>query len=790
MNSPRPAGKAGIHLQPSRVLDRALRYWYVVVLSLFAGFGAAWMVNRYTTPVYPISASIIIRQSEDNLGAQFLYSNALVSPRRNYYDEFYIMRSVPLMLKVVQDLRLDVVFYRKGEIRDKEYFMPSFPVRVAPVSSPGLPYGRTFRYKILNEDRFEFDPLRDGNPDAASVWRYGDTVSVDGIRLVFAKEGQLGSKQLGMDYLVRFDDPLAVAERYVAMLNLSWSAQGSGVIDIGIRSSVPDRDIAFIQQFIRRYQEADVLKKSQVASRSIDFLDRQVTLIGDSLRYYEKLIGGLSPANMQPPEAQQARILSQNEKLDEQEIQTRLQERYYQYLEKYLTADSDFAQVLLPSSLGVADPVLSGLVTRLGELQFQLRLLKGQAFDAGNPLVQEAKEKVALYKRDIEEGIRSAKEIMRINRNLQKERLNELQSANAARGSEKRALTNLNRNFKLNEGLYTFLIQKRAEAAISQASTTSDIQLLNPPKRGGAIAPVPMRNYGIGMILGLLLPLAGFTFLELLNNKVQSKEDIERLCTVPVAGTIGHSDAGTRFAIFEQPRSLLAESFRGLRANLRFFTGGADKKVFLVTSTIPGEGKSFTSINLATILAYTGKRTVLIAADMRKPVLDAEFGATAKTGLSLVLSGQKEVSECMVNSKIPNLDFLASGPVPPNPAELLMDERMDRLFAELINRYDYVIVDSPPVGVVSDATALIPKVDHVLFVTRQNHTPLDALVQLQQLVDQGHLKYVSVILNDIRKVGRGYGYKYGYGYDYGYGSEDKRFGPRAGYGGEQEGRAV
>ena len=763
------SGAAGPNINPARVAERIIRYWYIIVLSLSISLVAAFLVNRYTTSIYPVSASIIIRESDENIGAKFLYNNSLINPYRNYYNEFFIMRSYPLMQQVVEDLKLDVSYYVKGDIKTKEWYIPNFPVRITPAKGNALPYGKSLKYTLLSENEFTLEGGSEDEATSETRYRYNDTINVAGSRMIFHKTSAFDGRWIGMDFIVIFNDPYSLAQYYSLNLQLKWAEPGSAVVNLYLQGPVPEKDKDFLSKFIEYYQQYDVDKKTTIAKKSIEFLDRQVSLISDSLRFYEDKIARLTLNSQNSVERSLARMTTMGETLDQQDLQARLQDRYYSYLEKYMNSGSDFDQVLLPSSLGVSDPVLSGLVSRLVELQFDMRILKESMAKNTNPLVQESREKIELYKRDIAEGVRSAREIMKINRNLLRERLKELETGLTNQPEPDKALSNTMRNYKLNEGLYGFLIQKRAEAAISQASTTSDIIIVNNPSAGGAITPIPMKNYTYAIALGLLLPLTIFILMEFFNNKVQSKEDIEAISSVPVIGTIGHNSVTSNLAAMEKPKSYLAESFRALRSNLNYFTEGKDKKIILVTSSISGEGKSFTSINLATVIAFTGKKVVLIGGDMRKSEITKDFDVSNRTGLSMYLSSRAEVEEITHKTKIENLDFITPGPTPPNPAELYLSKRVSELFAKLLETYDYVIVDSPPVGLVSDALSLIPLVDHVLFVTRQGYTPLSAITQMQYMVDQGKLDHVSILLNDITRMGMGYGYKYGYGYDYGYG---------------------
>ncbi len=756
----------GPNINPARVFERVLRFWYIIVITLLVALAVAFIVNRYTTRIYPISASIIIRMPDENVGARFLYNNSLINPGRNYYNEFFIMRSYPLMQQVVEDLNFDVSFFVEGELKSKEYYLPDFPVRIEAVNGTALPYRKSFTFRIMSESEFYFQPK--DKQEGSSVYRFNDTVAVNNSRIHFLKTDSV-AKWIGKQFTLVFNDSYSLAKQYSNKLQLKWAEEGSAVIFLSLTGSVPDKEKAFLVKFIEYYQRYDVDKKQIIATKSIEFLDRQVRSISDSLRYYENSISTHELMRDYTRDRSVAKITTIGETLEAQDLQLRLQEQYYTYLEDYLKNQNEFDQVILPSALGVTDPIMSGLVSSLVAIQFEARLLKGQLSAGNNPLILDTKDRIAQYKRDIFEAIRSGREIMKLNQATYQARIAELQGSLSTISEPDKAISNIMRNYKLMESLYSFLIQKRAEAAISRASTTSDIIIVNHPEAGGPITPKPLVNYGIATALGLLLPIVIFVALEFFNTQVQSKEDIEAISSVPVIGTIGHKMSASNLSVFENPKSYLAESFRALRSNLNYFTEGKDKKIILVTSSISGEGKSFTSINLSTVIAFTGKRVVLIGGDMRKHEITKDMEVTNATGLSLFLSNQTGLSDIIQKTKIENLDFIPPGPTPPNPAELYLKPRVEELFSTLLTTYDYIIVDSPPVGLVSDALSLISIVDHVLFVTRQGYTPMSAISQLQYMVDQGQVQHVSIVLNDIKRIGMGYGYKHGYAYDYGYG---------------------
>src|SRR5690606_33327510 len=312
-----------------------------------------------------------------------------------------------------------------------------------------------------------------------------------------------------------------------------------------------------------------------------------------------------------------------------------------------------------------------------------------------------------------------------------------------------RQFVSIKRRYSLLENIYVFLMQKKAEADISKASTTSDIIVVNPPMRaGGAITPKVSQDYAIAAFVGNVLPLLIFALQEVLYTKVQSRDDIEKITNIPFLGGIGHKKDPGNLVVQNQPKSAVAESFRSMRSNLNYFTGSRDKVVFVITSSVSGEGKSFTTINLGTVLAFSGKRTLILGADMRKPKIFGDFKLHNSTGLSTYLAGMTQSFDDVVQATgIENLDLVSGGPVPPNPSELLLASRMDNFIQEALARYDYVLIDTPPLAIVTDAFVLSKYADQIVFVVRQNFTPKEMLRSVGDYYSSGRLKNVSIVLN-------------------------------------------
>ncbi|MGB5928662.1 MAG: polysaccharide biosynthesis tyrosine autokinase, partial [Cyclobacteriaceae bacterium] len=404
-----------------------------------------------------------------------------------------------------------------------------------------------------------------------------------------------------------------------------------------------------------------------------------------------------------------------------------------------------------------------------------------QAGATSNPYVDILNKRMSELKKSLNENLKNLISSTRLlERDLQVKLNQENRVIDALPQAEKEYV-NIKRVYDLSESLYLFLMEKRAEASISKASTTSDILMVNPPMiSGGKIMPQPEKNLIFAIFIGLSIPLVIMLLLDYLNNKVRYKEDIMAITNIPFLGVIGHNERKSDLVFKERPKGGVAESFRSVRSNLQFFLGenGSAGKSILVTSSISGEGKTFCSVNLALVLSYSGKKVVLVGADMRRPTLQNKVGLDNGKGLSHYLSDNAILEEIVVPMESNDLFFISSGDVPPNPSELLMKAKMKELVDELRAKYDYVIIDSPPMALVTDALIISKMSDHSVFLVRQNYTPKELLQQVNELYETNKLNNVSILLNDVKvdSYGGAYG---GYGGNYGYGYYEDNVGKKS-----------
>lgn len=759
----------GVVLDFKRVLARAIRFWYVIIIFLGAALAIAFYKNRYTQRVYPINASIMIRETQEAGGAELLYKNALIDPYRNYLNEPYIIRSYPIIENVVKELNFYISFFLEGRIVTSEQYN-TLPVKVNWCDPVEIKTG-AFIFTLLDENRYSLVEQSQRDQEASQkIFNLNDSISFNGYSLCITRvpENEI-NLYIGRPFILQISNPTRIASSYIARLKVEWAAQGAGIINLGLTGTIPQKEIDFLNALIKIYGEQDLRKKNEAASRTVEFISNQLKEIKDSLRtveYQLERFGNSSRIKDMSAEAQ--RLYAKLEAFEVQRAELLMRQNYFQYLRDYMKrGEGNMDQIILPSSMDISDPILNSLLAKMVDMQLEIKLYAAPE-RRGNPLIQDRLTRINELKRDVIEALSSLESTDKIKMDFLKRQLNSTEQELSLLPASERQLISVQRNYSLLENLYVFLMQKLSEARISEAANTSDIVPVNPPMQGGAITPKPAQNYTIALIVGLVLPMGIFVLFELMNNKVQSKEDIEKMTTMPFLGGVGHNNSGNNLTVRERPKSGVAESFRALRSNLNYFTGNKTKQVFMVSSSISGEGKTFTTINLATVFALSGKKTLIVGADMRRPKIFEDFSRSNATGLSTYLSNMHEFTEVVQQTEIENLFLVSGGPVPPNPSELLLTDRFEAFVKTALQEFEYVIIDTPPLALVTDAFVISKFVNHTVFVLRQNYSPKEFVRSIDEYYRSGKLKNMSIMLNDIYKSGLGYGYGQGYAYNYGY----------------------
>jgi capsular exopolysaccharide synthesis family protein len=438
--------------------------------------------------------------------------------------------------------------------------------------------------------------------------------------------------------------------------------------------------------------------------------------------------------------------------------------KYYDFIAEYLVKNDDYSNMMLPSSVGIPDQILNTLMSQLITLNSQkVNLIKGKQSE--NPMVKKLSIEIDNLKNTISENISGVRKTTEISLEELNKRIGKIEAEISNLPRTQRLLGGMERKFSYNSTVYNYLMEKRSEAKIAKASNLPDNEIIEPASGSGPISPNKMANYIIALLLGLIMPYGFLWIKSILNNKIVNQENLEQLTDVPVLGKILHNNKKTSNVMFTHPNSSIAESFRVLRTNLEYYVRGGHQKVIMVTSCIEGEGKSFNSLNIAMSYAQFSRKTILVDFDMRKATNYFDKNGEQLIGLSSYLINKATLEDVIIKSPHEFLDYIPSGPIPPNPVELIGLERTEKLIKLLKSKYDYIILDTPPLAQVTDAYLLIDFADVKVLIARYNYSIKKVFSLIMKDLKQKNIQNFCIVLNDNRVFGDQYGYGYGYNKD-------------------------
>jgi len=759
---------------PREFLLRYIKYLPWVLISLAVALVLAKIKLHYATPIYKAEARLLIKkETQYSRGNEKFDDIFMGGSIQNVYNEIEIIKSRPLAARVAKALRLQTTCYNKGSIRSTMLYHEA-PVTLLPLNNDVDTLGSfAVQLAIVDNEHFKIG-------EGERLYSFGETINQSGLEYKIVKLRQDVYNISTSHVFVLVHNTLEqAANGIVAGLGVVLSDNFGQIINLSYQSENTDLAVDILNTLMAVYKETNIEDKRQMKISTLEFIDERLDSLKGELGTVEKNLTAFI----------------ENKKAFELDKQSEL------YLEKLNTETTNLAQQDLklsvvdwlirymksnawkavPVELGTQEPTLFGLITEYNRLQ-QERLNALATMPETNPyIVQNINPRIDKVRGDIVEALTSIRQSYLIARESILKRNNELQGQLQEIPSKGQQLAERNRQQKIKEELYLFLLQKREETAIASASTVSDSKVVEPAlARGGPISPNPRSTYMIAFILGLVIPGGIIGLKEYLNDRVHGRVDIERITDAPFMGEIGHSEDALALVVKHNSRRFISEQFRIIRTNLQFILSKTEKPVVLVTSSFSGEGKSFVSTNIGAVMALTGKRTVIMELDIRKPKVLTNLDLKRQKGITNYVIGNATMDEIIMPvPNVENLSVISCGPVPPNPAEMLLDPKLKQLFEEVKRRFDVVIVDTAPVGLVSDAMVIGRHADCTLYILRQGYTYKSQVRLIDELYTQKKLPRLSVLLNDM-KGGVGYGSYYGYGI-YGYGTRNK-YGYGYGYG--------
>jgi capsular exopolysaccharide synthesis family protein len=765
-----------------KIMELVSRNYKSFIICITIALAAAFLMNRFMIPEYKISASLLIKEDTKAKGAnvnEFINSN-LFGVNQNFQNELWTLKSTPVIEQTVKNLDLSVSYFIKKGWQHQDAYN-RIPFRVVLLKNHIQPINVRFRVMILDKKSYQievegkdvvfYNLEKESAVSRVEKWDY--TTTADFGKLVETPEMafviQLSPTQKTFvinDYIYSFmlHDVNSMANRLNSQLEFTIVDKNATVIEITMKNSSPEKGNDIVNELMNVYSQQNLDRKNHIANITIDYIEKQLGEISDSLNLTESNLQQYRSSNQLLNITEQASgISAQYMDLQNQLAELVTRKRYYDYVADYLVKNEDFSNITVPSSIGISDPLLNGLMSTLITAQAQRSNLI-QNKQERNPLVPKLTIQIENTRKTITENISSVQKTTDIAIDEMNKRIRRVESEISRLPKTQRQLGGIERKYRLNDAIYNYLLEKRAEAKITQASNMPDNLIIEPARMvgSGPISPNARMNYLVGLFLGLAVPFGFLTAKSLLNNKIESQESIEQLTDVPVLGKIMHNFHKSVNIMHEHSKSPLAESFRALRTNIEVIFRKTPHKVILVTSSIEGEGKTFTALNLAMSYAQLGRRTLLIDFDLRKPVVYFMKSKEVREGLSSWYNEQASLEEIIASSPHEKLDFIQSGNLPPNPLELLSTEKTRELINMLKNEYDTIILDTTPLAQVSDAYLLMDVSDVNLLIVRYNYSRKKILSFILKDLKSKQVNNTCLVLNDNRVYSDQYGYGYGY----------------------------
>ena len=780
------------------LMIKVVSYWYLFAIGIILALVAGYIYNRYTPNVYQSSASVFIKEDKMGIDPTSMMTGLTFKSNINIDNEIGILKSYSLRERTINELEFfNVSYYVKGRVASRELYKSS-PFNVELDYDTPQTVGNRYEITFLDKESYllkskeggygVYDYNKNENvgymamPDYEGVYRFGEWVDngYNKFRIILnSNYNPTTDKEDNARYSFIVKSRMALIAE-MSNLSIVQSTKSSSILNLTIQGYNKQKITDYLNQLLEEYMERSLELKNLVSENTVIFIDEQLIGIQDSLNKAEVDLQVFREGNdFMDLEAQSIETYNRLKDIEKHKSELEINIKYYQNLQRYITKNiDDLNALIVPSAMGIQDQMLNKLVLELVALSSEKSKLMAISKEK-NPMVQNVDEQIIQTKKLLLENISNM---------ISNTRMTILELSNQIKSYEEqikqlpttqRAYLGYERKFALNDELYKFLMQKRAEAQIVMASNSPDNSIIDEARvsRTRKVAPISMTVYLVCLVFGCGIPAAFIFLKEIFNTKILERSDIEKISKYPIIGQIPYispkdSQSSQTFVI-DSPKSPVSEAFRSIRTNIEYIVQGKEKCIFSVIADSPGIGKTYISINMASIYAMYGKKTVLIGMDLRKPRLYQEFGISNKIGASSYLAGKASIDDIIQPSgKLPTLDIITAGPIPPNPAELIASDKCAQLFAELKERYDYIIIDTPPLLWVTDALLLMKHVDTSLYVVRQSVTNKKAFnIVVNDLAQRNY--NVSLVVNGINYQGA-YGYRYsygygGYGYGYGYG---------------------
>ena len=777
------------------LLFKYIIHWPWFIASVLTCLIGAWVYLHFQTPVYRVSASIMIKDDKKSGGnsadLESLGLGGMITSTQSIDNEIEVLRSKTILKEVVNNLELYITYYDEDEFPKRELYKTSpVIVNLTTQEADKLPGAAFIDMKLAPEGSLDVN-LKVGLSEYNKHFdKLPAVLSTDVGTFGFTLKDSLLSRKIEGQNIVRnisamVSQPFGVAKGYQWAINIEPTSKTASVAVVSLMNTNVQRGQDFINKLMEMYNRNTNNDKNEVAEKTKEFINERIKIIDEELGSTEdKLEAFKRNAGLTNIGSDAQLAVEGNAEYERKRVENGTQINLVRDLTKYINNPSNEYEVL-PSNIGLSDNSLTTQIDRYNELIIERKRLLRTSTES-NPMIINLDTSIRAMKANVQAAINGTLQGLLIMKSDLDREANRFSRRISDAPGQERQYVSIARQQEIKAGLYLMLLQKREENAITLAATANNAKIIDEPvAEGGPVSPKPKTIYMIALVLGVGLPVGVIFLIGLTKFKIEGRGDVEKLTRLPIVGDVPLTAEKTgSIAVFENQNNLMSETFRNVRTNLQFMLGNG-QKVILVTSTVSGEGKSFISANLAISLSLLGKKVVIVGLDIRKPGLNKVFNISRKEqGITQYLSDpEKNLMDFVQLSDVSkSLYILPGGTVPPNPTELLARDGLDKAIETLKKNFDYVVLDTAPVGMVTD-TLLIGRVaDLSVYVCRADYTRKAEFALINELAENNKLPNLCTVINglDLQKKKYGYYYGYGkYGKYYGYG---KRYGYGYGYG--------
>ncbi len=768
-------------------LFKIKNHWFACLVSLIVCIFISIIINHYTLPVYNVSTTILLKREKPLLEIQGSQGIGSLESQLMVSNEVEAIKSIWILEKALSNLDFGVSYYQKVPFDMRELYK-SCPFQIIPDSlHPQI--SDTFFNVLYNSDStfvLSIDAKNvsilnlisqqtvESYPEIkfAKTYHCNTKINEDLFSFKFVQNKKIKGLK-GESYWFSIQSKEAIISTY---RNLSvTSLNNSTVLRLSIEGNNIPKLVDLLNKVSEAFLEKSIEKKNISAINTVKFIDNQLIIMSDSLRFAEKKLQDYQSSHkVMDIDFLTQQIYSSLDESQKEKAELTVKLKYLNYLKDYFEKNNDNDQFITPATFGLDNStlqtILDELKNRIDEKNQLKFILKKDI-----PNVSTDDGTIEGIKKTVIENVNNMISAINFSISESDKKINEVSEKAMHLPQINRELFEYKKTFQLNNDICTMLLNKKSDIQITKAGLVPDHEIINPANARDTfkVSPNEKRNLMLAIILGLGIPIIIILINDYFNEKIRSISDIERVTNFPILGHIIRNKSESFDPVLEEPNSLIAESFRSLRTNFQFVAVPNDKHVILITSSIMDEGKSYVSLNLASSFALFGKKTILLSFDLRKPIRSLPFGLKNDIGISTFLSNNCTLDKCINKTTNENLNIILPGPIPPNPNELIASNYTKELIENLVKDYDYIIIDTPPIGMIADALLLFKYADVKILMVRHNTTNKSMLHNIASTLTNRKIENVNIIINDLpvikNKYGYGYSYGYGYNHNYGYG---------------------